>query len=223
MQPGYLPWLGFFELMANCECFVLLDDVQHTKKDWRSRNRIRTKDGCAWLTVPVYTKNKRFQLINEVEINNSISWRKKHLRAIEINYSRARYFSKYFPYLEKKYYCDWRYLVDFNVELIIFLKEKLGIKIPVFKSSLLNIDGTKEIKIINICKKLGAQELYDSKAASTFLNANKFQKENIRVEFQDYSHPVYEQMYKPFMPYMCIIDLLLQYGPDSLNILLNKR
>lgn len=97
MQPGYLPWLGFFELMYNCDIFVLLDDVQYTKKDWRSRNRIRTKGGWIWLTVPVFTKNKRFQFINEVKINYFEDWGRKHLESIKINYSRTRYFNIYFP------------------------------------------------------------------------------------------------------------------------------
>jgi len=222
MQPGYLPWLGFFELIYNCDIFVLLDDVQYTKKDWRSRNRIRTKDGWMWLTVPVSTKNKQLQLINEARINPCSEWRKKHLKAIEINYHRAKYFRKYFPYFEKLYADDWEYLVDLDVEIINWLMGVLNIKTPIIKSSSLNTQGKKEDKIINICRKLGAVELYDSKAAQNILDLSKFSKEGIMIKFQDYQHPIYNQIYKPFIPYMSVIDLLFQWGPESLNILLNK-
>jgi len=222
MQPGYLPWLGFFELIYSCDLFVLLDDVQYTKKDWRSRNRIRTKDGWIWLSVPVLTRNKQSQLINEVKINSSINWRRKHLKAIEINYNKAKYFNDYFPYFENLYTIDWEYLLDLDIEIINWVVKVLNIKTPIIKSSGLNTEGKKEDKIINICKKLNATELYDSKAAQNILKLDKFSENGIRVKFQDYRHPVYIQEYKPFLPFMSVIDLLFQYGPKSLNILLNK-
>jgi len=222
MQPGYLPWLGFFELIYNCDLFVLLDDVQYTKKDWRNRNRIRTKDGWIWLTVPVLTKNKQGQLINEVKINSSINWRRKHLMSIEINYNKTKYFNNYFSYFEKLYTSDWEYLLDLNIEIINWVVKMLNIKTPIIKSSGLNAKGKKEDKVINICKKLGATELYDSKAAQNILSLDEINKNEIKVKFQDYQHPVYNQIYKPFLPFMSVIDLFFQYGPKSLNILLNK-
>lgn len=222
MQPGYLPWLGFFELMYNCDLFILLDDVQFTKKDWRNRNRIRTKDGWIWLTVPVLTKDKQNQLINETKINSSINWKRKHLKAIEINYHKAKYFKEYFPSLEEKYSRNWEYLVDLDIEIITWLKNALNIGTPIIKSSILNTQGKKEEKIINICKKLNAQKIYDSKAARGTLDLEKFKKENINIEFQNYHHPTYVQVYEPFIPFMSVMDLLIQYGPESRNILLNK-
>jgi len=222
MQPGYLPWLGFFELICNCELFVLLDDVQYTKKDWRSRNRIRTKDGWRWLSVPVSTKGKRNQLISEALINPSVDWRKNHLKTIEINYHKARFFSSYFHFFERLYLTDWKYILDLDVEIINWLTGVLNIKTPIIKSSSLNTPGHKDDKIINICKALGATELYDSKAARGILNLAKFVDEKIGVKFQDYQHPVYKQVYEPFIPYMSVIDLIFQHGPKSLHILLNK-
>ncbi|MFH2145758.1 MAG: WbqC family protein [Candidatus Omnitrophota bacterium] len=222
MQPGYLPWLGFFELMYNCDLFVLLDDVQYTKRDWRNRNRIRTKDGWIWLTVPVWSKNKQLQLINEAKINPYNDWRENHLKALEINYYRARYFSEYFPYFKKLYASNWEYLLDLDIEIINWIAKALDIKTPIMKSSSLNAEGIKEKKIINICKKLDATELYDSKAAQDILDLNKLNEEKIKIKFQDYQHPIYKQVYEPFIPYMSAIDLLFQYGPESLNILMHK-
>ena len=222
MQPGYLPWLGFFELMHNCDLFVLLDDVQYTKKDWRNRNKIRTNKGWAWITVPTLTKRNRFQLINEVKINNSVNWSRKHTASIKIHYGRSRYFNHYYYTLEKIYARSWKFLLDLDVALITYLKDKLGIKTPLIKSSELLVAGKREEKIINICKKLGASELYDSHAASTFLDRSMFKEQNITLEFQNYVHPVYNQQYDGFVSNLSTIDLIFNHGPDSLSIILNK-
>lgn len=222
IQPGYLPWLGFFELMYNCDLFVIFDDVQYTKKDWRSRNRIRSKNGWLWLTVPVLTKGKRFQLISEARINYSTNWQLKHLRTLEINYHKAKYFKEYFCSFKEILSRKHDYLINLDLEIIYWFSQGLGIDRPVLKSSTLKTSGKREERIIEICKKLGARELYDSKAASFFLNAEDFKNEGINVIFQDYSHPVYTQVYKPFVPYMSTIDLLFSHGADSLAIILNK-
>jgi hypothetical protein len=220
MQPGYLPWLGFFELMHNCDLFVLFDDVQYTKKDWRSRNRIRTKNGWMWLSVPVMTKGKQFQLINEAKINNSFAWRNKHFKAVEINYRKSRYFGEYFPHFKKILSFDWEYLVELDLELIKWLSAEIGIHKGIIKSSSLKTEGCREDKIIAVCKVLKADELYDSMAAASFLDVQKFQAKGIRLFFQNYTHPVYIQVYSPFTPFMSTLDLLFNCGPQSNEILL---
>lgn len=221
MQPGYIPWLGFFELMYNCDTFVVFDDVQYTEKDWRNRNRIRTKHGWIWLTVPVLTKNKRKQLINETKINYSVNWIKKHLNAVKLNYSKAKYFRDYFfdfkNIIEKKH----DLLIDLDLEIISWMSRRMNINKEIVRSSILNIDGRKEEKIIGICNKLGASEIYDSKAASFFLDLEKFSKAGVNIIFQNYLHPVYEQLYKPFLPYMSALDLFFNYGPKSLSVILS--
>lgn len=222
MQPGYLPWLGFFELMHKCDLFVLFDDVQYTKKDWRSRNRIRTKEGWMWLTVPVLTKMKRSQKINEVRINRSIDWRKKHLNALAIHYRKSRYFMSYFPRLKEIVCCDWEYLFELDFELIKWLSAQLSITTKIIKSSSLTIGGRREEKIIGICKALGADQLYDSKAAASFLDPADFQAQGISLTFQNYEHPVYAQVYSPFVSYLSTVDLLFNHGPASAHILLGN-
>lgn len=222
MQPGYLPWLGFFELMHNCDLFVLFDDVQYTKKDWRSRNRIRTKDGWMWLSVPVLTKGKQSQLINEARIDNSFNWRSKHLNSIEINYHKSKFFNEYFPRLKKILSFDWEYLVDLDMELIKWLSGEISIQKEIIKSSGLKAVGRREDKIIAVCKALKADELYDSMASSGFLDAGEFQAQGIKLIFQDYAHPVYSQLHSPFMPFMSSVDLLFNHGKESAGILLGK-
>jgi len=223
MQPGYLPWLGFFELMYNCQKFVLLDDVQYTKKDWRSRNKIRTKDGWAWLTVPVISKHYRLQTIKEAKIDNTSNWRLKHLKSFEINYNKAAYFNRYFPLLKEIYNRRWNFLVDLDTEIIMLFAKQLGIMTPVTHSSLLHTKGGREERIIDICAKMGARELYDSKAAGSILDLQDFIEAGIDIKFQDYSHPEYKQVYQPFIAYMSIVDLLFNCGSDSLAILLSKQ
>ena len=223
MQPGYLPWLGFFEMMHRCDLFVFLDDVQYTRKDWRNRNKIRTKEGWIFLSVPVFTKNKRFQLINEAQIDNEETWKKKHLHSLEINYRKTAYFEEYFPELREIYGKDWNYLADLDIEITAWLSKKFGIATPWIRSSVLKTTGKKEEKIINICKAVGAEVLYDTKAASEILDLKIIQDAGIKIEFQDYLHPTYRQICEPFIPYMSAIDLLFQHGPESLEILLCKK
>jgi len=222
MQPGYLPWLGFFELMYNCDLFVFLDDVQYTKRDWRNRNRIRTYDGWQWLTVPVFNKNKRGQLIKDVQINNQVNWQKQHFNAFRVHYNKSRFFNSFIPELQNIYSRRWKNLSGLNIELILLLAKILKILTPCIFSSQLNIKSKKSMRILEICKELNANELYDSKAASNFLNLSLFGKEDITVKFQNYVHPVYDQVYKPFIPYMSTIDLLFNYGEEASKIILGK-
>ncbi len=107
LQPGFLPWLGFFEQMYRCDVFVFLDNVQYTKRDWRSRNRIKTPEGACWLTLPVKTKSRYTQLIKDTELDNSQNWKGKHLNSIKMNYSRATYFGSLYPKIEEIYKHSW--------------------------------------------------------------------------------------------------------------------
>ena len=103
MQPTYLPWMGYFELIDRSDCFVFLNDVQFQKKSWQHRNRIKGANGDILLSVPVQTKGRRFQKIYETEIDTNQQWVKSHLRTIEISYKKAPYFSDYFGILKDIY------------------------------------------------------------------------------------------------------------------------
>jgi hypothetical protein len=222
MQPGYLPWLGFFELMANCDLFIFLDDVQYTKRDWRNRNRIRTNNGWQWLSVPVFNKNKREQLIKDVQINNQEHWQKQHLGALKINYNKSKFFGFIFPELEDIYAKGTDKLLDLNLALTGLLAKKLSIQTPCLFSSEFKIKSTRTQRVLEICRLLKADELYDSMAAADFLDLALFEQENIKVKFQNYIHPVYNQVYKPFIPYMSALDLLFNYGKDALPVINSK-
>lgn len=236
LQPGYLPWLGFFEQMYNTDVFVILDDVQYDKKSWRNRNRIRTKDGWIWLTVPVLTKGSFSQRIQDVCINNEIPWQRKHLKSLETNYQKASYYKDHIDFFRELYSKEWKYLLDLDMAVIEYLKAQLKLNAKIFfSSSLYAADpeeledpaascraatcGAKNEKILNICKKLSADILYDGESAESFIDKALFAKEGINIEFQHYNHPVYTQLFQPFMPYMSVIDLLFNCGNASLDII----
>ncbi len=219
MQPTYLPWLGYFELMANCDFFVFLDDTQFVKKSWHNRNRIKTANGELMLTVPVLSKGKQEQKICEALIDNTSSWKRKHVMAIESNYRKADFFNIYIEELRKLYMTEHKYLADFTTSIINVLQKRLGIATPTMRSSSLNIGGMRSEKIINICHALHADTLYDAQGAREVLDMPLFDQHNIKVIFQEYKHPIYRQLYGEFIFYLSALDLLFNEGSKALNII----
>ena len=220
-QPVYLPWLGLFHKIALSDAFCYFNDVQYQVKDYNSRNKIKTANGAIWLTVPVLTKGYREKKIKEIEINNSIDWRKKHWKSIYLNYKKAPYFNKYANFLEETYKREWRYLVDLNEEMLKWFLEQLGIKVDYFKASELNFQSYKSELVLNMCKKLRADSYIFGALGKDYAQEENFVKNGVKIYFQDYKHPIYPQLYGEFMPYMSIIDLLFNCGENSLAILMS--
>ncbi|MBI3399379.1 MAG: WbqC family protein [Deltaproteobacteria bacterium] len=224
LQPGYLPWLGFFEQMHKSDVFVIYDDVQYDKEGWRNRNRIKTANGIQWLTVPVMVRLETNPLVYEVKIDNKTNWRKKHLFSIKQNYSKAQYFKKYIDIFEEAYSKEWGHLVDIDMYFILKLAECLGMgDKKLFKSSTLNVRGERIERLINICNSFNADTFYEGAAGRDYIDDAYFAQYGIKVEFQDYKHPVYKQLYGDFVPYLSVIDLLFNHGEESLAILLNEK
>ena len=219
LQPGYLPWLGFFEQLYKSDVFVIYDDVQYDKNGWRNRNRIKTPQGIQWLTVPVLTKGQQKPLLRELKINNVLNWRRKHLTAIKTNYSKAIYFKKYIDLFEEVYSMEWESLVELDMKLIKMICKVLKLEREIVFSSNLKIQGDRIERLIKICKKFGADTFYEGAAGRNYINDKIFLKNGITVEYQDYVHPVYNQLYGQFQPYLSIIDLLFNEGEKSLQIL----
>ena len=220
-QPVYLPWLGLFHKIAISDAFCYFNDVQYQVKDYNSRNKIKTANGAIWLTVPVLTKGYREKKIKEIEINNSIDWRKKHWKSIYLNYKKAPYFNKYANFLEETYKREWRYLVDLNEEMLKWFLEQLGIKVDYFKASELNFQSYKSELVLDMCKKLRADSYIFGALGKDYAQEENFVKNGVKIYFQDYKHPIYPQLYGEFMPYMSIIDLLFNCGENSLAILMS--
>ena len=219
LQPSYLPWLGFFDQMNRVDTFVYLDDVQFTRRDWRNRNRIRTREGWAWLTVPVLQKHRFKELLRETRIDNSVAWSRKHREAIRANYAQSPFFDLYFPALEPLYNKPWEFLLDLCFEMLRRLKLALEISTRTVNASDLEIPATKGDKILTLCETLGATHYLSGDASKRYLPEEEFRARGIALEYQNYQHPVYNQRYPGFVPYLSVIDLLFNMGAESLNVL----
>ena len=222
-QPQYIPWLGYFEKIAKSDNFVFLDNVQYKEREFQNRNKIRTKDGSSWLTVPVISKGEGRQNIRDVKIDNQVAWQRKHLASLRTSYGRAAFFKDYYPFFEEVLARHWAYLKDLNIEIIKFILKELSINTPISFESDLSVTSVSTRRIIDICKKLKADTYFSGSGGRDYLDEGLFAQENIRLIFQEFLHPQYKQCYEPFVPFMSIIDLLFNYGPESRKILLQGK
>lgn len=218
-QIHFMPGLRYFSKMKNCDIFVYLDDVQFVKREFQNRNRIRTKNGWQYLTLPVMTRGRFNQLIKDVEINNTYNWREEHLKAIEINYRKAAFFNEYFPKICEIYSKEYRYLVDISLSLIDFFRKELSINTKTILSSSLKIDKKSTQRIVEICKALNADTYLSGIGAKDYLDEKAFIENNINLIWQNFVVKPYPQVFDGFVENLSILDLLLNCGKDSLNYL----
>lgn len=214
-QLQYLPYTGFFNKMMQSDVFVLVDNVQFQKKEFQNRNRIRTKDGWIWLTVPVLVKGKFYQQIKEVKINNNEKWRKTHLRSVLVNYAKAPYLSDFKGKLEEIYSKERINLVDLNYDFVKFVMDELKIKTKIVIGSEVNISGKKTELLIDICRKTGADTYLSGPGGRNYVDMDMLKQNEIKHFFQEFQHPIYEHHSGKFIPNMCILDILLNKGPDE--------
>lgn len=222
-QPAYLPWLGYFHRIAVSDIHVILDDVQFEKNSFTNRNKLRTVQGWMRLTVPVLTSGMFGQTIDEVEINNHENWRHKHLRSIQVNYSKAPFFEEQIPFFEGMYSRQWDRLlalIDFGID---YLLEQLGIKTRIVRSSSLDVRGKKSDLVLEICQILAGDIYLSGELGRNYLKEEDFHKSGIEIAYQDYNHPTYTQCYEPFESHLSVIDLLFNHGPKSLDILMSGQ
>lgn len=209
-QPQYLPYLGFFDKMKHSDIFVFLDDCQFKKNEWQNRNRIRTKDGWQWITVPV---NYRFgEEIREIKINNNTNWKRKHLQALQTNYGRAPYFKQHIGFLKETYQRDWEFLVDINLHFISYLMEAVGIKTETILSSQLDVKTTGTGRLIDITKKVGADAYLSGPGGREYLEMGEFKEAGIKLVFQEFKHLEYNQQFEGFISNLSAVDFLFNCG-----------
>lgn len=220
LQPGYIPWLGFFNQMAESDVFIFLDDVQYDRRGWRNRNRIKGNSGPIWLTIPVIQKGRYDQLLSLTAIDNSQNWQVKHLRAIHHWYKSSPFFDLYFPELESFFQRSWDLLVQFDISMIDLMMKWLDITTPTQLSSSIEIDNfDKTGRLVALCKRVGISEYISGPLCLDYMDYNQFKAENIRLFLHHYQHPEYRQKYPPFIPYLSCLDLVFNEGPDSSRIL----
>lgn len=218
-QPAYLPWLGYFDRILKSDIHVVLDHVQFEKNSMTNRNKIRTKEEWAWLTVPLRTKGEFGNLnINTIEIADQRCF-KKHLQSLRLNYAKAPFFEEHFPFFEKTYAREWPRLNPLMNEITGYLFNALGSKTKIIHSADMGITSAKEDLVMDICKELGASKYISGPLGRDYLDRSRFEKEKIELYFHDYPHPQYTQTFEGFEPYMSVIDLLFNHGSSSREIL----
>lgn len=218
-QLQYMPGLRFFAKMKASDLFIYLDDVQYEKREFQNRNRIRTKDGWQYLTVPALVKGRFSQSINAVEINPTRQWRGEHLQAVKINYARSKYLKEYLPALEAVYSENYALLGELALATIAFLKDAFGIKTPARLSSEFKATSVSTQRLVDICKAAGADVYLSGAGARRYLDAELFAKNRIRLIWQDFKVMPYPQAFEGFVPDLSALDLLLNCGPDSIKYL----
>jgi len=219
-QPTYLPWLGLFHKVALADTFVSFNGVQYLPRDWNNRNRIKTADGCVWLPVPVLTKGYREKPLRAIEINNHEPWRRKHWRAISFAYRKAPHFERYASFLEETYNREWHYLAELNDAMLRWFLQELGIKVQFIDASKLELEGSKSVLVLDMCRKLGATTYIFGVLGRDYANVTDFNAAGISLVFQDYIHPEYPQLHGTFEPRLSVLDLLMNCGERSKEILM---
>lgn len=224
IQSCYIPWRGYFSIIARCDVFIFLDSVQFTRRDWRSRNRIKTPQGPQWLSIPVNQKGQFHAPIDAISIADP-NWAQQHLRSIEANYRRAQHFAEAFPMLEEAYLTassDGN-LSAINRALTASLCRLIGLSTPLMRdvdllgrTSLETMDSTA--RLVELTASLKASEYLSGPAARTYLDEAAFKSRGIGVTWMDYGNlPEYQQLWGLFDPSLSIVDALLNLGKAGLR------
>jgi hypothetical protein len=212
-QPNYLPWLGFFDKMLQCDLFIIEDDVQFEQQGFQNRNRVKTTDETKWLTVPIEHVGGPM-LISEVRIANKAEpdCAQRHWLTLKHNYSEAPYWKKFSGFFEQAYSQKWTMLIDLNMHVIKGVMQFLNIQKPLIMSSTLNVSGKGSERVLAECKALGASVQLSGIGAREYLNLERFKEEGIEVVFQDFHYPVYPQLHGSFVPNLSVVDYLFCAG-----------
>lgn len=216
LQSNYIPWKGYFDLIAAVDTFVIYDQMQYTREDWRNRNVIKTANGLTWLTVPVRQSGRFGQRICDTEISGT-QWSRKHWRSIENSYRRAPHFERVAKFLQPIYEdTSITYLSVLNRRLIEAVCAYLGIATRLIDSTEIELVGERSEKVAHICEQLGAGFYVSGPAARAYLIEGDFISRGISVEWFDYSgYPEYRQLWGAFTHQVSVLDLLFMCGPQA--------
>lgn len=229
MQPTYLPWLGYFDLIDRVDVFVFYDNIQISKQSWGTRNKIKTPQGELWLSVPLIKRKKHVKesLFMNTEVNYAQPWFRKHLKSVEHNYKKTPYFNDIYPIYEKILNENLNTLADLNIKLIENFCHLLKIKTPIKKSSTLNIENCKkDERLVKYCAQLGANEYLSPQGAKDYINEFKiggaFCDSPVALYYHNFEYPIYSQTKGNFMSHLCILDVLFNVGPEKTSCLIQK-
>lgn len=214
LQSNYVPWKGYFDLIAAVDEFVIYDEVQFTKNDWRNRNQIKTPQGMQWLSIPVGSDIQR--RISEVELPAG-PWAEKHWKTLAANYGRAHCFEDVARWL-KPLYLEGGYqrLSELNVAFIKAICAYLGIKTKISDSADFEYSAGKTGRLVGLCRQTGADRYLSGPAAKAYLDEGEFAAAGVSVAWFDYAgYPEYPQLWGKFEHAVSILDLLFNCGTES--------
>ena len=216
VQSSYIPWKGTFDLIGLADELILLDHVQYTRRDWRNRNRIKTRDGPRWLTIPVQVKGRYEQRIDETRVSDP-AWRERHWRTIEQSYGRAERFADHAGALERLYAdTDEELLSRINHRFLIAICRLLGVGTTISWSTDYELRGRRTELLLDLCLQAGATEYLSGPSARAYLDEERFAAAGVAVRWMDYAgYPEHPQLWPPFVHEVSIVDLLLNAGTDA--------
>lgn len=220
VQSSYIPWKGYFDLINSVDEFIVYDDQQYTRRDWRNRNRIKTGQGTVWLSIPVKVKGRYHQRIDETEVSDP-SWQERHWRTIVHAYGRAPHFDMYRDRLMKLYEgCTELLLSRINTAFLEAICELLAIRTSFVYSTKYAAEGASTDRLVHLCRAASATSYLSGPRARAYLDESQFREAGIEVRYMDYSgYPEYEQLYPPFEHHVSIVDLLVHTGPEARRFL----
>ena len=214
-QPEFLPWLGFFHKLTLGDTYMIVDNVQFKKKHFENRNRIRSREGALWITVPVQTQGRFDQRIDEVAIDNRNPWRRKVLKSIEFNYAKTPHFEEYWPFFSAVLGREREGLAGLNEELIRGCIDFLGIDVKIVKSSELGVEAQGTDLIVAMCEAAGAEVYVSGQSGREYLDEEALAQSGVSLVYQVFEHPRYRQIAEPFIPQLSVIDLLFNEGEKA--------
>ena len=230
LQPHYLPWIGYFEMIDRVDEFWLFDDVDFIKREWKNRNRIRgTPDGteAKWLTVGIERSSQRGTPIAEARLATETDWRQRHLDAFREVYRHAPHFERAASLLERGLAGQHATLGDLNAALLSDLCRALGIHTPLRRTSTLTVAGVKTERLVAVCRAVGATHYLANDRSADYLDLDLFTRAGIELEYQAYAHPEYPQRSRgadlPFLSHLSVLDLIANHGPSALEIIRSGR
>ena len=224
LQSNYIPWKGYFDLIAAVDEFILYDDMQFTRRDWRNRNQIKTPQGLQWLSVPVKVKGKYLQKIRETEIDPT-NWASDHWKALTQNYQRAQCFSEIAAWLRPLYLeQSWLNISQLNRQLLEAVCRYLEISTVIRNSWDYTLVEGKSERLAGLCQQAGATHYLSGPSAKNYLDETVFANLGMQVQWFDYAgYAEYPQLWGTFEHGVTILDLLFNCGADSRRYLKHLR
>ena len=222
-QPNYLPWSGFFYKMLKSDVFILTDNCQYISGSYINRTRIKSAHGTEWMTIPIYSKGRRFQAIRDARIVSPVNCFVEQQTTLRLRYGKSRWLDEYWPRLQRVYGRGSEKLCDLNVAFIKEICSILDIKTRIHLASEFPCGGTKTVRLVELCKAVNADTYFSGVGGRNYQEEELFQAAGIELRYSGFVHPHYEQRFGGFVEGLSIVDLLFNCGPAAREILENAH